>query len=178
MKRNSWTLRRIDRYIIRQFLGTYVFSLLLIIAITVVFDVNERLDNFLKPEVSLHAIVADYYLNFIPYFVGLFSPLFTFVSVIYFTSKLADRSEIIALLSSGVSFNRLLRPYLISAAIIALGSYLLNAYIIPPANETRIEFQNTYFKNKKVEYARNIQLEVEPGIFAYFDNYRADSYMG
>jgi lipopolysaccharide export system permease protein len=178
VKRNSWKIRRIDRYIIRQFLGTYVFSILLIIAITVVFDVNERLDNFLKPEVSLHAIVVDYYLNFIPYFIGIFSPLFTFISVIFFTSKLADKSEVIALLSSGVSFNRLLRPYLISAGIIALGSYVLNAYIIPPANETRIEFQNAYFKNKKVEYARNIQLEVEPGIFAYFDNYRADSYMG
>ncbi|MDR2140138.1 MAG: LptF/LptG family permease [Tannerella sp.] len=178
MRRNSWKFRRIDRYIIRQFLGTYVFSILLIIAITVVFDVNERLDNFLKPEVSLHAIVTDYYLNFIPYCIGIFSPLFTFVSVIFFTSKLADRSEIIALLSGGVSFNRLLRPYLISAAIIALGSYLLNAYIIPPANETRIKFQNAYFRNKKVEYARNIQLEVEPGVFAYFDNYRADSYMG
>jgi lipopolysaccharide export system permease protein len=178
MKRNIWKLRRIDRYIIRQFLGTYVFSIFLIIAITVVFDVNERLDNFLKPEVSLHAIVTDYYLNFIPYFIGVFSPLFTFIAVIFFTSRLADRSEIIALLSSGVSFNRLLRPYLISAAIIALGSYVLNAYIIPPANETRIEFQNAFFRNKKVEYARNIQLEVEPGIFAYFDNYRADSYMG
>lgn len=178
MKRNSWKFRRIDRYIIGQFLGTYVFSILLIIAITVVFDVNERLDYFLKPEVSMHAIVADYYLNFIPYFIGIFSPLFTFISVIFFTSKLADKSEIIALLSSGVSFNRLLRPYLVSAAIIALVSYALNAYIIPPANETRIEFQNTYFKNRKVEYARNIQLEVKPGIFAYFDNYRADSYMG
>ncbi|MDR3194503.1 MAG: LptF/LptG family permease [Tannerella sp.] len=178
MKQNNWKFRRIDRYIVKQFLGTYVFSILLIIAITVVFDVNERLDYFLKPEVSLHAIIADYYLNFIPYFIGIFSPLFTFISVIFFTSKLADKSEIIALLSSGVSFNRLVRPYLVSAAIIAAGSFVLNSRIIPPANATRIEFQNKYFKNKKVEYARNIQLEVKPGIFAYFDNYRADSYMG
>jgi lipopolysaccharide export system permease protein len=155
-----------------------VFSIVLILAITVVFDVNERLDYFLKPEVSTHAIVFDYYLNFIPYFAGIFSPLFTFISVIFFTSKLADKSEIIALLSSGVSFNRLVRPYIFSAAMIASVNFVLNAYVIPPANAVRIEFQNKYFKNKKVEYARNIQLEVSPGVFAYFDNYRADSYMG
>jgi lipopolysaccharide export system permease protein len=174
----SWKLRRMDGYVIRQFLGTYVLFIVLILAITVVFDVNERLDYFLKPEVPLHAIVFDYYLNFIPYFAGIFSPLFTFISVIFFTSRLADKSEIIALLSSGVSFNRLLRPYLLSAAVIAGGSFALNAYIIPPANAVRIEFQNRYIRNQKVEYARNIQLEASPGVFAYFDNYRADSYMG
>jgi lipopolysaccharide export system permease protein len=155
-----------------------VFSLALIIAITVVFDVNERLDSFLKPEVTLHEIVMDYYLNFIPYFTSVFSPLFTFISVIFFTSRLADKSEIIAIFSSGVSFKRLMFPYLISASIIALSNFALNAYVIPPANETRIEFQNKYMKNKKVEYARNIQLEVEPGVFAYFDNYNAVSFMG
>jgi lipopolysaccharide export system permease protein len=178
MKRKKWNLTRIDRYIIRQFLGTYVFSILLIIAITVVFDVNERLDYFLKPEVTLHEIIFDYYANFIPYFISIFSPLFTFISVIFFTSILADKSEIIAILSSGVSFKRLMLPYLLSAALIAGINFAMNAYFIPPANVTRIEFQNTYFKNKKVEYARNIQLEVQPGVFAYFDQYRASSFMG
>ena len=178
MKQNNPALRRIDRYIIKQFLGTYVFTIVLIIAISVVFDINERLDYFLKPEVSTHAIIFDYYLNFIPYFIGIFSPLFTFISVIFFTSRLADRSEIIALLSSGVSFNRLLRPYLLSAAIIAAGIFILNAFIIPPTSAVRIDFHNKYIKNKKVEYARNIQLEISPGTFAYFDNYRAESSMG
>lgn len=171
-------LKRIDRYIITKFLGTFVFAITMMIAITVVFDVNEKLDHFMKPEVTIYAIIFDYYLNFIPYFINLFSPLFTLISVIFFTSKIADQSEVTAILSSGISFNRFVVPYLVSATVIALASFLLSAYIIPPANTTRIEFQNTYIKNKKVEYARNIQLEVEPGVFAYFNSYNAPSSMG
>lgn len=176
MKR--FELKRIDIYIIKQFLGTYIFAILLIIAISVVFDINEKIDKFLKPEVPLQAIVVDYYLNFIPYFVNLFSPLFTFIAVIFFTSKLADNSEIIAMLASGMSFRRLMLPYAISAAIIAITSFVLSGFIIPPANSTRIDFQNKYIKNKKVEYARNIQIEVEPGVIAYFDRYDARPNMG
>ena len=150
-------------------MGTYVFAIALIISIVVVFDVNEKLDALLKA--PLKATVFDYYLNFIPYFVSLFSPLFTFISVIFFTSKLADNSEIIAMLASGISFKRLLVPYMVSAGIIAGVNFYLNSYIIPPATSTRIEFQNTYVKNKKVDYASNIQLQVEPGVIAYISRY-------
>lgn len=174
----EFKLKKIDWYIIKQFLGTYIFAIILIISISVVFDINEKIDKFLKPEVPLQAIVFDYYLNFIPYFANLFSPLFTFIAVIFFTSKLADNSEIIAILASGVSFKRLMLPYAISAAIIAFSTFLLNAFIIPPANRTRIDFQNKYIKNKAVEYARNVQLEVEPNVIAYFDRYDARSNMG
>ena len=178
MRSKDFRLKKIDWYIIKKFLGTFVFAITMMIAITIVFDINEKLDHFMKPEVTVSEIIFDYYLNFIPNFINLFSPLLTFVSVIFFTSKLADRSEVIAILASGISFKRLMVPYLISATIIALGSFLLSAYIIPPANITRIEFQNTYIKNKKVEYARNIQLEVESGVFAYFDSYDDRSSMG
>lgn len=174
----KFKLTRIDWYIIKQFLGTYIFTIALIISISVVFDINEKIDKFLNPDVPLKAIVFEYYLNFIPYFANLFSPLFTFIAVIFFTSKLAERSEIIAMLSSGISFRRLMVPYMISATIIAFTTYALSAYIIPPANITRIEFQNTYIRNKKVEYAKNIQLEVEPGVIAYFDSYDSRSGMG
>ena len=162
-------LKKIDIYIIKKFLGTYFFAIALIISIAVVFDINEKLDSFLNA--PLKAIVVDYYLNFIPYFANLFSPLFTFIAVIFFTSKLADNSEIIAMLSSGISFRRLLMPYMISAAIIAGVTFYLNSYVIPPANVTRIEFQNKYVKNKKVDYASNIQLQVEPGVIAYMSRY-------
>ena len=150
-------------------MGTYFFAIALIISIAVVFDINEKLDSFLNA--PLKAIVVDYYLNFIPYFANLFSPLFTFIAVIFFTSKLADNSEIIAMLSSGISFRRLMIPYMISAAIIAGVTFYLNSYVIPPANVTRIEFQNKYVKNKKVDYASNIQLQVEPGVIAYMSRY-------
>ena len=145
----KFKLKRIDWYIIKQFLGTYIFAIALIIAISVVFDINEKIDKFLSPDVPLKAIVFDYYMNFIPYFANLFSPLFTFIAVIFFTSKLADNSEVIAMLASGMSFRRLMLPYAISAGIIALSTFALNAYIIPPANATRIDFQNKYIKNKK-----------------------------
>lgn len=133
------------------------------------FDINEKLDAFLKAPIN--ETIFDYFLNFLPYFANQFSPLFTFIAVIFFTSKLADNSEIIAILSSGVSFKRLLRPYMISASVIAISTYVLSAYIIPPANIERIEFTNTYVKNKRVEYGNNIMLQVAPGQIAYMSRY-------
>lgn len=162
-------LKILDRYIIGKFLGTYIFAIILILAITIMFDVNEKLDAFLKA--PLKATLFDYFLNFLPYFANQFSPLFTFIAVIFFTSKIADNSEIIAMLSGGMSFPRLLRPYMISAAVIAVATYLLSAYIIPPANVERINYTNTYVKNKRVEYGTNIQMQVNKGTIAYMSRY-------
>lgn len=159
----------LDLYIIKKFLGTYFFAILLILAITVMFDINEKLDSFLKA--PIHATIFDYFLNFLPYFANQFSPLFTFIAVIFFTSKLADNSEIIAMLSTGMSYRRLLRPYLISATVIAALTYVLSAYIIPPANVKRIDYTNTYVKNKRVDYGTNIQLQVAKGEIAYMSRY-------
>ncbi|MCM1094325.1 MAG: LptF/LptG family permease [Bacteroides sp.] len=167
----------LDRYIIKKFLGTYVFAIALILAITIMFDVNEKLDSFLKAPIK--ETIFDYFLNFLPYFANQFSPLFTFIACIFFTSKLADNSEIIAMLSSGVSFRRLMRPYLVSAAVIASLSWVLSAYIIPPANVKRIEYTNTYVRNKRVDYGSNIQMMVAPGEIAYinrFDNTTSTGY--
>lgn len=166
----------LDRYIIKKFLGTYIFAIILILAITVMFDVNEKLDAFLKA--PLKATLFDYFLNFLPYFANQFSPLFTFIAVIFFTSKLADNSEIIAMLSSGMSFRRLMRPYLISATVIAAATYVLSAYVIPPANVKRINFTNTYVKNKRVEYGSNIQLQVAKGEIAYMNRYDSNTKTG
>ncbi len=162
-------IKKLDSYIIKKFLGTYVFAIILILAITIMFDINEKLDSFLKA--PLKATVFDYFLNFLPYFANQFSPLFTFIAVIFFTSKLADNSEIIAMLSSGMSFPRLLRPYMLSATVIAIATYLLSAYIIPPANVKRIDYTNTYVKNKSVEYGTNIQLQVAKGEIAFMSRY-------
>lgn len=161
--------KTIDRYIIRKFLGTYVFAIILLLAIVVMFDINEKLDAFLKA--PLHATIVDYFLNFIPYFANQFAPLFTFIAVIFFTSKLAMHNEIVAMLSSGMSFRRLLRPYMVSAAVIAVASFVLSAYIIPPANVKRINYTNTYVKNKRVDYGANIMLMVAPNEIAYINRY-------
>lgn len=179
MKLSDLKLKRIDKYIIKQFLGTFVFAMAGIIVIVVVFDANEKIDKFMAPEVTLKEIILDYYVNFIPYFISMFASLFTFIAVIYFTSRLAERSEIIAMLSTGMSFDRLMVPYGISATIIAVTMFTLSAYIIPPANAKRLDFEYAYIKrNKRPEFANNVQIEVEPGVFAYFDQYRNSSRMG
>lgn len=164
-------LKKIDLYIIKKFLGTYVLSIILIISISVVFDLTEKLDNFFDNNAPLKAIVFDYYLNFIPYYANMFTPLFTFISVIFFTSKMASNTEIIAILASGVKFSRLLWPYFISAASIALFSFFLTGYVIPPANKTRLEFEDQYIKKFKNEVARNIQFEIKEGTIIYIERY-------
>ena len=179
MKREDFKLKRIDIYIIKKFLGTFIFTLTGIIIIVIVFDVTEKFDKLMVPELTYKEIIFDYYISFIPYFISIFASLFTFIAVIFFTSKLADNSEIIAMLSSGMSFDRLMLPYGISAAIIAIFMFVLNAFIIPPSNKKRLDFDYTYInKNKKVEYKHNVMLEVEPGVFAYFDAYQNSSRMG
>lgn len=164
-------LKKIDRYIMKKFLGTFFFALTLILSISVVFDINENIDRFINNKAPVEAIIFDYYFNFVPYYANLFSPLFIFISVIFFTSKLAENSEIIAMFSTGMSFKRLLVPYFLSAAIIAAGSYILSSYYIPKGNTTRINFETKYKSKKKVNYARNIQLVVDTSTIAYMERY-------
>lgn len=164
-------LTRIDTYIIGKFLGTFFFSIVMILAIVVVFDYNEKFDKFIQHETPARAIVFDYFLNFIPYFGVKFSPLFIFISVIFFTSKMAGNSEIIAMLSGGLSFNRLLKPYFISAAFLALLAFLLSSYVIPPANKIRLQFEDQYVRKVSSDYVRNVQMEIEPGVIIYMERY-------
>ncbi|HEY3372159.1 MAG TPA: LptF/LptG family permease [Prolixibacteraceae bacterium] len=167
-------LHKIDFYIIKKFLGTFFYAIALIISISIVFDVSENIDDFMSKDVPLRAIIFDYYLNFIPYFANLFSGLFTFIAVIYFTAKLAYDTEIIAILCSGVSFNRLLRPYMVSAAVIVLFSYLLGNFVIPPANLKKVEFRNQYIGTRKASNETNIHRQIEPGVFVYIESYTAN----
>lgn len=164
-------VKRIDRYIIWKFIGTYIYSIVLIISISIVFDINENLAKFTTNHAPLKAIVLDYYANFVPYFANLFSPLFVFIAVIFFTSKLAGNSEVIAMLACGMSFKRLLRPYLISAALIAVLNFYLGAYIIPQGTVVRHNFESLYKNNKKVTSATNVQLQVAPGVIAFMSQY-------
>lgn len=164
-------IKRMDWYIIKKFIGTYIYSIILIISISIVFDVNENLAKFTTYHAPLRAIVFDYYMNFVPYFANLFSPLFVFIAVIFFTSKLAGNSEIIAMLACGMSFKRLLRPYLISAALIAVLNFYLGAYVIPKGTVVRHDFESLYKNNTKNTTATNIQLMVDKGTVAYISQY-------
>ncbi|MDL2330436.1 LptF/LptG family permease [Odoribacter sp. OttesenSCG-928-A06] len=171
-------MKKLDLYIIRKFLGTFFFALGLILCIVVIFDVSERIEKFIENQAPLKAIIFDYYVNFIPYFANVFSSLFTFVAVIFFTSKMAYDSEIIAILSTGISFKRFLRPYMISAMVIAMFSFTLGAFIIPNANQKRIEFQKKYINKKYANRESNIHLQVAPGVIIYISTYTAATNIG
>ncbi len=164
-------IKHIDWYIIKKFIGTYIFSILLIISISIVFDINENLAKFTQYHAPLKAIIFDYYANFVPYFANLFSALFVFIAVIYFTSKMAGNSEIIAILASGVSFKRLLRPYMITCTLITLLSFYLSAYVIPHGTIIRQNFEAMYKNKEKNTSADNVQLQVDRGVIAYMQHY-------
>ncbi|MCF8345825.1 MAG: LptF/LptG family permease [Bacteroidales bacterium] len=165
-------LKIIDIYIIRKFLGTFFLAITLILAIAVVFDISEKIDDFIENGATFKRIVLEYYLNFIPYFAVLFSSLFTFISVIYFTSRMAYNTEIIAILNSGMSFRRLLRPYLISSLVIAALSFYLNDQVIPGANAVKLQFEEEFIHNRPVRWkTRNFHRQIEPGVYIYLENY-------
>jgi len=171
-------MKRIDWYIIKKFLGTFFFALALILLIVIVFDISEKIDDFLEHEVRINSIIFDYYFNFIPYFGNLFSPLFIFISVIFFTSKMAGDTEIIAILNSGMSFKRLLKPFIISAIILGIISFILGNFIIPPSNSERIDFTNKYLKNKRYSRAKNIHMQILPGQYMYMESFNSKREIG
>ncbi|MCM1428807.1 MAG: LptF/LptG family permease [Clostridium sp.] len=169
-------LKILDRYILGKFLGTYFMATILFLAVIAMFDTTEKLDAFLTA--PLKETLFDYFASFLPYFANQLSPLFVFISVIFFTTKMAGNSEIIAILSSGVSYKRLLVPYMIGAAFISAMTFALSNYIIPPTNVNRIKYTNKYVRNKAVESGVNIQLQVEPGVVAYIGRFENSTKTG
>ena len=169
-KGRSWWpgLRILDRYIIRKFLGTYLFSIAMIIVVVVIFDYVEKIDDFTTTKAPFKSIIMDYYLNFVPFFVNQFSALFTFIACIFFTSKLAYQTEIVAMLSGGMSFRRLMWPYFIGASVITIISLALSLWVIPISQRTCVEFEQNYIPRRKLyQYDRHIYRQVEPGTFLY-----------
>lgn len=164
-------LNIIDRYILRRFIGTFFFSIALMLAIFIVFDISEKLQSFIEEKVPLREIILDHYLNFIPFYGNLFSPLFTFISVIFFTSKMAYKTEFVAILSSGASFKRILRPYMIGASIITIMSLVLNHFVIPRSNKVRIAFEDKYINNGYNTEEINIHRQIAPGTILYMGSY-------
>jgi lipopolysaccharide export system permease protein len=173
-------IKIIDVYIIRKFLGTFFFSLVLILTIAVVFDFAEKIDDFMENHAPAKAIIFDYYFNFIPYFATLFSPLFVFISVIFFTSKMAVNTEIIAILNSGMSFRRLMWPYFLSSLVIAIFTFSLTNFVIPNSNRERIDFEGKYYRKSSYNGGTlvNLHRQVYPNIYAYIEMYYPESQSG
>jgi lipopolysaccharide export system permease protein len=173
-------IKIIDFYIIRKFLGTFFFSLVLILTIAVVFDFAEKIDDFMENHAPVRAIIFDYYFNFIPYFATLFAPLFVFISVIFFTSKMAVNTEIIAILNSGMSFRRMMWPYFLSGLVIATFTFSLTNFVIPHANLTRIQFEDKYYRSSayKAGTVTNFHRQVYKNVLAYMEIYYTESQSG
>ncbi len=171
-------VKTLDWYIIKKFIGTYIFSIILIIAIAIVFDFNENLSKYTQFHAPMKAIIFDFYINFIPYYANLFSPLFVFIAVIFFTSKLAENSEIISILAAGVSFRRMLRPYMISCVMISALAYYLSSYVIPHGTIIRQNFEAQYRNSKKRTTADNVQLQVDRGTIAFIQHYNNNTKQG
>ncbi len=171
-------MKIIDRYIIKKFLGTFFYAISLLILVVIIFDISENLDDFLRHRAPISEILFDYYINFIPYFINLFIYLFTFISVVFFTSKMANNTEIIAILSSGVSFMRMLRPYLMASVMLGIMSFYLGNFLIPKTNEIRRVFKDKYMSNLLRDKDRHIHVQIEKGVFVYVENYNIDRNTG
>ena len=169
-------IKKLDKYIIKNFLGTYVFMVILLMSISIVFDISEKLEDFLEENLTFGEIVFDYYIYFFVLYSSMFSSLIVFISAIWFTSQMASRTEIIASLSGGISFNRLLRPYMIAATILTCYSLGMNHFVVPHANKKRNEFENRYVTFSKTR--RNKFLEVVPGTVVFYDTYNIKSNAG
>ena len=171
-------MKKLDWYIVRKFLGTFFFSIVLVLSIAIVFDLTEKMDDFFENQIPLSEIILDYYLPFIPYYMNMFSSLFIFISVIFFTSKLAGNSEIIAMQATGMSYHRLMVPYAFSAALLCILSIVLGGWVIPRSSERMLNFTDKYVDHFTSEHARNMQLEVEPGTILYIESFQRRSNIG
>ena len=169
---------KLDLYIIRKFFVTFFFMITLLTAIAIVFDISEKLEDFIAKQAPFEAIAYDYYVNFIPYITSLIGPLFLFLSVIFFTSKLARNSEIIVILAAGVSFRRLLRPYLFCASIFVIIALIMSNLVTPKANKKRLAFEEIYIRNKFRNNDRNIHLQINQNTYVYMHSFNVDLNMG
>lgn len=164
-------MKKLDWYIFKKYIGTFFFSISLLILIVVVFDLSENIDSFMKNEASFREVVLHYYVPFIPYFINLFIYLFVFISVIFFTSKMAGHTEVIAILSSGISFRRFLYPYMLAALLLALGSFYLGNFLIPKTDTVRREFKDKYMEKLTRSSGSNIHVQIERGVYVYVGNF-------
>ena len=171
-------MKKLDWYIIKKFLGTFFFTIALIILIVIVFDFSEKIDDFIENQAPVKEIIFSYYITFIPFFTNMFSPLITFIAVVFFTSKIAYNTEIIAILSSGISFRRLMLPYVFSSVVIASISFYLSNFLIPHTNKTKIEFESKYIDKNTFNRRKNIHIQNKPGELLFVESFNNNTFTG
>ena len=169
----NWGLKKLDWYIIKKFLVTFFMALLLLAIIIVIFDVSEKIEDFVRKDAPMKEIFLDYYLGFIPYFMNMYSPMFVFLTVIFFTSKMTQDSEVVAMLSSGISFHRLMVPYIVSAVFIMFLSMGLGMWVIPHQVGRKVDFEQKYIPRMKVKIGHDMHYKLENDHFVYLESFSA-----
>ena len=167
----------LDRYIIKKILTTFFYVVLILVAIISVIDITEKIDKFTKSNLSVDDVIG-YYGDFIPWIAGLLTPITVFISVVYVTSRMAAHTEIIAILSSGVSFKRLLLPYMVASLVIASITFYLNGWVIPKSNQDRLLFEMQYFKANNNAYRSNIHMQIEPSVYLFIQSFNSETAVG
>ncbi len=170
-------MKILDRYILKNFLTSYVFVIFIIEIVVVLIHFTDNNENFIKNELTAGQIFG-YYVDYVPYVANMISPITVFITVVFMTSRLAQHSEIIAILSSGVSFRRMMRPYMIGAMIIAAVTFYLGGWVIPNGNKDRVAFELAYIKGTYHYTERNIHIKIAPTTLLYLKNYNVGNNVG
>lgn len=171
-------MKLLDRYILKKFLISYVFAVFIIVLVIMVLDFVEKNDDFLQNQAPMRAILLEYYLNLAPYWANYISPLMIFISTVFFTAQMASHTEIIAILSTGTSFRRLMYPYIVGSVIVGLFSFAMVGWVLPKANKVRVKFENSYIKEKFYFSSRDYHLAVAPNTYAYISSYNNSTKTG
>lgn len=171
-------MKKLDRYIIFQFLSSFFIGTSLFILIAIIFDAKEKLGDFLSGDATIEIIIYEYYLSFVPYIGMLLAPLFIFLSVIYCTSRLAMRTEIVAILNGGVSYYRFLRPYFVATTLLVILSFFIYHDILPRANKKRLDFENAYIRSPYSNTNRNINIQLNKNTIAYVQSFNSRDTIG
>ncbi|QIX62427.1 YjgP/YjgQ family permease [Hymenobacter sp. BT18] len=171
-------MKLLDKYILQKFLTSYIFTVVMLVSVICVIDFTEKNDDFIKHDLGAWQIISEYYVNLFPYFANLLSPITVFIATVFVTARLAARTEIVAILSSGISFQRLLVPYLMGATIIGISIFGLIGWVIPNANKTRVAFEKAYIKNPYSFKGRNVHIKIGPNSYAYMESYDNVSNIG
>ncbi len=171
-------IKLIDWYIIKKYLGTFIFTLGIFTIIIVIFDISEKLDDFIKHNAPFSKIVFNYYAGFIPFYLNFLSPLINFISVIFFTAKMADQTEIVPILSGGVSFKRFLWPYFIASFVIFFVTLIFNLFIIPATNKLKVDFENVYVNPKTDNSKMYTHMQIDKDSYVYIENYDNNKNVG
>ena len=164
-------IKLIDWYIIKKYLGTFVFTMAIFSVVIVIFDISEKLDNFLEYHAPLSKIIFQYYVGLVPFYLNMLLPLINFIAVIFFTAKMADQTEIVPILSGGASFLRFLRPYFIASSVIFFFSLIFNLFIIPETNQLKIDFENTYIEPVSFNSKMYTNMRLDKNTYVYIENF-------